>query len=194
MWLGITAALAGLEHGCFEILQGNAQPPALVFPSMGPPCVADQIWNGCEPAVTILPSLLMAGILTVGVSLLILGWSALFVQREHGGLILILLCIVLLFCGGGVFPPLFGVVGGAAATQINRQLGEPGGGWVRLAATLWPWPLVIFVGWAFAQFPVGYLFNDWLKRNMVVSLPLIVAMLPLSVLAAYTHDRCEQTQ
>jgi len=36
--LGITAGLAVLEHGYFELLQGNVPPASLTFASMGPPC------------------------------------------------------------------------------------------------------------------------------------------------------------
>ena len=188
-WLGIASAAAGLEHGYFEILQGNVPPASLMFASMGPPCVPEKIWNACEPAMSLIPSFLISGILAVVVSLLVLIWSVWFVQREQGGLVLILLCVILLLCGGGFFPPLFGVIGGAAGTQINKPLGgRPAGGVLRFAAKLWPWPLVIFVGWAFGQFPVGYFFNDLLKSNMLISLPLIVAMLPLSVYTGYAHD------
>ena len=194
-WLGIAAALAGLEHGYFEILQGNNPFAGLMFPSMGPPCVPEQIWNACEPAVSIVPSFLITGILAATISLLILVWSIFFVQREHGGAILILLCVALLLFGGGVFPPLFGVIGGAAGMQINKPVsGKPAGGILHLAASAWPWPLIIFMGWAIAQFPVGYFFNEFLKSNMVVSLSLIVAMLPLSVYAGYAHDLCEQVE
>jgi hypothetical protein len=112
MSFGILAGLAGLEHGYFEILQGNARPESLMFASMGPPCVPDKIWNACEPAMTILPNFLVTGILTVILGLLILIWSAAFVQRKNGGSILILLSVVLLLFGGGFFPPLIGASGG----------------------------------------------------------------------------------
>ena len=46
-WFGILAGAAGLEHGYFEILQGNMRPTSLMFASMGPPCVPEKIWNAC---------------------------------------------------------------------------------------------------------------------------------------------------
>ena len=142
MWLGIAAGLAGLEHGYFEILQGNTRPPSLAFPSMGPPCDPAVAWNACEPAMSILPSFLLTGILALLLGLAIIVWSAAFVQRRHGGLVLILLSIALLLFGGGLFPPLIGVIGGAAGTQINRPLRGKPGRVTRTAARLWPWPLV----------------------------------------------------
>jgi len=186
---GIIAGVAGLEHGYFEILQGSTRPAGLMILSMGPPCVPEKIWNACEPAMTILPNYRITGILAVILGLLILIWSAAFVQRKHGGLVLMLLSAALLLFGGGIFPPLIGLIGGAAGTRINKPLpGKPAGGLLRFAAKLWPWPLVVFMGWVLGQFPVGYLFNDLLTSVMGFGLLLILAMLPLSVYTAYTHD------
>jgi hypothetical protein len=187
--LGILAGLAGLEHGYFEYLQGNVPPPGFVFPSMGTPCVPEQVWNACEPALTLLPTLRAAGGLTVLISLLILVWSLFFLQHRSGGAMLITLSVLLLLAGGGIFPPLFGVIGGAAGTQINKPLPEtPPTRLVRLAARLWPWPLVILVVWLLGQFPVGYFFNDFLKGIMGFGMLLILTMLPLSVYSAYAAD------
>src|SRR3972149_6730401 len=136
-WFGIAAGIAGLEHGYFEILQGNPRPEGLMIVSMGPPCVTEEIWNACEPAMTILPNFLVTGILAVILGLLILIWSSAFVQRKHGGLALILLSVALLLFGGGIFPPLIGLVGGAAGTQINKPLGGQPGSVTRFAAQLW---------------------------------------------------------
>lgn len=194
MWLGIAAGLAGLEHGYFEILQGNTRPPSLAFPSMGPPCDPAVAWNACEPAMSILPSFLLTGVLALLLGLAIIVWSAAFVQRRHGGLVLILLSIALLLFGGGIFPPLIGVIGGAAGTQINRPLrGKPGRVTCE-AARLWPWPLVILLVWLLGQFAVGYFFNDFLKGIMGFGLLLILTMLPLSVYAAYARDAVQHAE
>ena len=187
--LGLLGGIAGLEHGYFEILQGSTQPASLMFPSMGPPCAPQIAWSACEPAMTLLPNLLVTGILTVLLGLLIMLWSAAFVQRKNGGGILILQSVLQLLLGGGFFPPLIGILGGVAGTQINKPLGErPAGGLVRLAAKLWPWPLAILVVWLLAQFPVGYFFNDFLKSIIGYALVLIVLLLPLSIYTGYAHD------
>jgi hypothetical protein len=186
---GSLAGIAGLEHGIFEILQGNIHPVSFMFPSMGTPCNAAQVWHACEPAMTILPNLLVAGILTVFLSFGIVFWSLVFLQRKHGGSLLILLSIVLLLVGGGFFPPLIGVAGGLAGTRINKPLGdEPAGNLSRFAAALWPWPLVIFVAWLLGQYGIGYFANDFLKSIMGFSLALIVLLLPLSIYIGHSHD------
>ena len=173
-WLGIVAGIAGLEHGYFEILQGNTRPASLAFPSMGAPCVPEQIWNACEPAMSILPNFLITGILAMLLGLAMMVWSAAFVQRKNGGLVLILLSIALLLFGGGFFPPVIGIIGGAAGTKINKPLTRKPGSITRFAAILWPWPLVVFLVWVLGQFPVGYFFNDFLTSIMGFGMLLIL--------------------
>ena len=186
---GVLAGAAGVEHGIFETMQGNARPGGLMFPSMGPPCVAEKIWNACEPAMSVIPSFLVSGILTILISLAVLAWVAGFMRRENGGVLLILLSIALLLVGGGIFPPLIGIIGGIAGTKINKPVsGKPAGSLIRFLAKLWPWPLVIFVLWVLGQWVVGYFFNDFLQRNMGFGLVLILALLPLSVITAYAQD------
>jgi len=189
IWFGILAGIAGLEHGYFEILQGNTRPASMMFPSWGPQqCDPAILWHACEPAMSILPNFLVTGIITVLLGLAIMAWSALFLQRKHGGALLILLSMAFLLLGGGFFPPIIGIVGGLAGTQINRPLSGRPGRITRLATKLWPWPLVIFLVWVLGQFPFGYFFNDFLKSIMVFSMLLILSSLPLSVYSAYAHD------
>ena len=188
-WFGIAAGIAGAGHGYYEILQGNTRPEGLVINSIGPPCVPEEVWNACEPAMTIIPNYLITGVLAVILGLLILIWSLAFIQRKRGGVILILPSVALLLFGGGLFPPLIGIIGGVAGTKINKPVtGVQSGGILCLAAKLWPWPLVIFLVWVFGQFLVGYFFNEFMQGIMVYGVILILVMLPLSVYSAYAHD------
>jgi hypothetical protein len=187
--LGVLAGLAGLEHGYFETLQGNVRPASLMFLSWGPQqCDPAKIWHACEPAMSVVPNFLAAGILTIVLSLVVIVWSVAFVQRKNGGLVLLLLSVALLLAGGGFFPPLIGIAGGAAGTKMNKPLSGKPGGLTRFIARLWPWPLAILVTWLLGQFPVGYFFNDFLKSIMGFGLLLILVMLPLSVWSGYAHD------
>jgi hypothetical protein len=132
---------------------------------------------------------LVTGILSVILGLLILAWSTGFMSRKNGGMVLLLLSVASLLFGGGIFPPLIGMVGGAAGMKINKPIvGKQTDGPVRSAAKLWPWPLVVFVVWIFGQFPVGYFFNDFLQSIMGFSLFLILVMLPVSIYSAFTRD------
>jgi hypothetical protein len=191
--LGILAGIAGLEHGYFEILQGNVRPAEVMFPSWGADiCAPAKLWHACEPAMSILPNFLVTGMFTVVIGLAMMAWSIWFLQRKHGGQGLILLSIALLLFGGGFFPPLIGLIGGAAGTQIHRPLGGQPGSVTRFAAKLWPWPLVLLIGGLLAQFPVGYFFNDALKSIMGWVLLFIITFLPFSVYVGYARDAAKE--
>ena len=186
--LGVFAGFGGPEHGYFEILQGNVRPASLMFPAMGPPCEPAQVWNACEPAVTLFPSLLMAGILATVVGLLTMIWAAAFIHRKNGGIVLMLLCIALLLVGGGVVPPVIGLIAGAVATKIHAPLHGRPGGVSRFLAGLWPWPLVLFFIWAFGEFLVGYTFNEFLLQNGFLILILLPGLLVLSIVSGSARD------
>jgi hypothetical protein len=121
-------------------------------------------------------------------SLALMVWAGWFVQRRHGGWVQMVFSILLLLFGGGFFPPIIAFIGGLAGTQINHPMsGQPT--WLtRLAARLWPWLLVVFVGWTLGQFPFGYFFNDVLKSIMYISMLVILTSLPLAVYTAYAQD------
>lgn len=188
-WFGVSAGVAGIEHGYFEILQGDTAPAGVMIESMGPPCVPEEIWNACEPALTILPNYLVTGILAVVIGLFILAWSLAFIHRKHGGWILILSSIALLLFGGGLFPPLIGIIGGLSGTRIYQPISnKKSSALLLVGAKLWPWPLVIFLVWIFGQFPVGYFWNDLMQSAMYCGVFVILSMLPLATYSAYAHD------
>lgn len=187
--LGLVAAIAGFEHGYFEVLQGNTRPEGVMIVSIGPPCLPAEAWNACEPAMTIWPDFLVTGILAMMLSVCVLACTLGFVQRRYGGWLLILLSVALLLFGGGFFPPLIGIMAGAGGTQINRPLPtRPAGRLLRFVARWWPWPLLIFTVWTLGQIPLGYFFNDFLQRIMVFGLILILTTMPLSLYVGYAHD------
>jgi len=138
---GAIMGLAGIEHGIGEILQGNVAPSGIMILSW-PESAFFRILAG-EPAMTIIPNLLVTGILASLFSLIFLVWATMFVQRKNGGLVLILLSIIMLLLGAGFGPPLMGIIIGAVATRINAP-------WrARLSAGLrgflgkvWPWSFI----------------------------------------------------
>lgn len=138
---GILAGLGGLIHGIGEVLQGNVAPDGFwIYSWTKGPIVTNM---GGEPGITIIPNLLVTGILTLIVSLSLMIWAAAFVQRKNGGWILILLSVIMLLVGGGVGPPIMGILAGVSGLGINAPLT-----WCRkhlslnlrrLLAGLWPW-------------------------------------------------------
>jgi hypothetical protein len=100
--LGVYGGFLGFEHGIGEILQGNLSVPTIrinAFGSAGLPFPF-----GHEPAMTLLPTFLLTGIVAALIALLIIIWSAFFTSKKLAPLMLLLLTILLLFVGGGYGP------------------------------------------------------------------------------------------
>jgi hypothetical protein len=189
--LGVFAGFGGPGHGYFEILRGSVKPDSLMIASMGPPCDPEAVWHACEPAMTVVPSFLVTGILATIVGMVTMIWAAAFVHRKHGGRVLIVLSIALLLVGGGIFPPVIGIIAGAVATRINSPLTRRPGSVLCFLSKLWPWALVGFFVWAFGQFVVGCFFNDLLMQSGFLSPLLMLGLLVLSILSGYAYDARE---
>ncbi|RSM49362.1 hypothetical protein DMB66_44880 [Actinoplanes sp. ATCC 53533] len=140
---GLLAGLAGIEHGIGEVLQGSVSPAGLAIESW-PDSKAFEILGG-EPALTVIPNLLATGIVAVIVAAAVAIWSVRFVERQHGGLVLILLCVLLLLVGGGFGPPLIGVIVGFGATRIGAAPGRRPGRVAQAVGRFWPWVLAAAV-------------------------------------------------
>lgn len=138
---GVLGGFGGLIHGIGETLQGNVAPGGIFFESWSRGPIYDHM--GGDPAMSLVPNLLITGILAIVVSLVVMIWSAAFVGRKRGGLVLIGLMIVLLLVGGGVGPIVVGVLAGVAGLGIDaphtfwrERLSSPVR---RTLAALWPW-------------------------------------------------------
>jgi hypothetical protein len=138
---GLLAGIGGLVHGIGEVLQGSAKPVGLIIDSWTEGPIATNM--GGEPAVTVVPNLLLAGSLTILVSLAMMVWAAGYADRRNGGRVLVLLAPALLLTGGGFGPPLIGLVAGWAGTGVHAPLRwwreHPLAGPRHLLATSWPW-------------------------------------------------------
>jgi hypothetical protein len=195
---GVIMGVAGIEHGIGEILQGNIAPSGIMFPSW-PGSAFFRSVNG-EPAMTIVPNLLVTGILASLVSLIFLVWAIKFVQRKQGGQVMMLLSISMLLVGGGIFPPIIGIAIGALGTRINA----PFTGWRTrfsvglrlLLGKVWPWLFAICLSAWLLLFPginiLGYFLgvND---PNLTVTLILFaLGSLLLTILTGFAHDSQQQ--
>jgi hypothetical protein len=190
--LGVYAGLLGAAHGILEIGQGSVPTGDPMIQAIGPPCQMDAVWHGCLPAMTLVPTMSLSGVLALLVSLVIMAWAALFVDRKRGGLVLILLSVLLLVVGGGFIPMLIGIVAGAAGTRIDtppawwrRYL--PAGA-TRILARLWPWSLVAYFVWVPIQWTAGTLFNEFMLQQGFLFLLLELGLLLLAVLTAFAAD------
>jgi hypothetical protein len=144
---GVLSGLGGITHGIGETLQRNVAPDGIIINSWTQGPIATNM--GGEPGMTVVPNLLVTGILTIIVSLAAIVWSVAFVQRKNGGLIPLLLSIAMLLVGGGFAPPITGMLAGVAGLGINA----PYTWWRthlqvnvrRFLARLWPWVFGISV-------------------------------------------------
>jgi hypothetical protein len=119
--LGILLSLAGgINHGIFEIMQGNTPINGLFIEAIGK---AHRFWtHGTEAAVTVIPNFLFTGIAVLLVGLAIIVWSLRFIETKHGATVFLLLMLALTLVGGGIghvalFLPTWGY-----ATRINKPL------------------------------------------------------------------------
>ena len=188
---GVVVAMAGIEHGIGEVLQGPIAPGGLFIESW-PDAVAFEVLSG-EPAMTVIPNLLVAGVLTVIVAFGFGAWAVGFVGRRRGGLVLIGLSVLLLLVGGGLAPPLIGVVLGVAASRIGAPSQTPPGAVARRLVPLWPWALAIGVTCYLGLFPGMVIASAVLgveEQGLVIGLAVgaFVALL-VALVAARAADR-----
>jgi hypothetical protein len=157
-----------------------------------------------EPAMTIVPNLLVTGILAILASLVFLVWATMFVHIEHGGLVMILLSIVMLLVGGGLGPPILGVIFGVAVTRINAPLrwwrAHLSMGLRRLLAKLWPWSLVAgVIAWLLVM-PGAVLLDYFFSvSDLDIVVPILVftllstfGLLLLTIFAGFAYDAQRQ--
>lgn len=191
---GALAGAAGVEHGIGEVLQGSQAPAAIAIESW-PDTPAFDILAG-EPAMTLLPNLLVSGVLSILIALLLIVWAVFFAQRRHGGPGLILISLVLLLVGGGFGPPLFGIILGTVATRTHAPLT-----WWRdhapphlreVLARLWPWCFGACVLAWLGMFPGTVLLAHFFgvnDENLVYTLSLCMfGLLFLTVIAGFARD------
>ena len=146
--IGVILGISGIDHGIFEILQGNQPTKGLIINAIGPDHI---MWkHGGESAFTILPTFLLTGILALLAGIAMIVWTVRYIDRKRGPLAFFLLNILLFLFGGGVAAPiLIYPAAGFAATRIHKPLTW----WHKILperarptlAKLWPYTLTIAV-------------------------------------------------
>lgn len=120
---GALAALAGLEHGIGALRQGGER-PSVVYESWADTPAFEVL--GGEPAMSVIPSLEVTGVLAVAASALLGVWSLWVAWRSSDdprmGLGLLAISVTLLLAGGGFGPPVIGSIVGVAAVRHSRAL------------------------------------------------------------------------
>ena len=188
---GVLAALAGIEHGVGELRQGPVPPPALVIQSW-PDAPALEVLGG-EPALTVVPNLVLSGLLTLVVAAGLGVASVALAHRRHGGLALLLLSVLLLVVGGGFGPPLIGIILGIAALRSPSPDRRAPGAAVRALAPMWPWLLGLGAAGYLGLLPGTIVLSHYwgvADPRLVVGLVAVAfAGLGLALVAARGQDR-----
>lgn len=191
---GVLAGIGGLVHGIGEVLQGNVRPEGLIINSWTQGPIATNM--GGEPGMTILPNLLLTGLLTIVFSLAVTAWSAFFIQRPRSGRVLALLSLGMLLFGGGFGPPIIGLLAAWDASGIHSPLNfwreRLPAGLQRFLAALWPWLLALCFAATFLLV-IGSLvlvvFFDVNNADFFSNLFLFVLLsLPPTIVAGFAHD------
>ncbi len=190
--MGTLMGLAGLEHGIGEILQGNVAPGGVMIRSW-PDSAFFRSLNG-EPALTILPNLLLTGILAMLFSSMFVVWNIRFAHRADWGKGLMLLALPMLLFGGGVFPPILGLLIGAFADRMTtRSRQQPGSRISGLMGRGWPWVFTACCAAWLALFPgiavLGYFFGVEHAGLTLVIMAAAFILLVLSLWSSIEHDQ-----
>jgi hypothetical protein len=195
---GVLVGLAGIEHGLFEMLQGNVVPNDIMIDAIGP---EQRLWEyATEPALTIIPNFLITGMLAVIFGLLVTIWAYAFLDKKYGARILFLLSIILWLVGGGFAPIFMSILASLTATRIDNPLK-----WWRahlpislqsFLSKLWPWSIIAYV-LAFSigveiqifGYPLLWLFDANVTYAIQWASALIMVVLwPVSIITALAQD------
>jgi hypothetical protein len=202
--LGTLVGLAGIDHGIFEILQGHIPPSSILIAAIGP---EQRFWiYGEETALTIIPSFLISGILSVILGIMVAIWAIGFVDRKYGAGVLMLLSIALFLVGGGFAPIFMALIASLTASRIHKPLkfwyAILPDGLRKFLGKIWVGVLFSFViifvfsvivaifGW-----PLTIFFDDETTFRHLNSLSFVmVGLMLLSSLCGFAHDIQEQDE
>jgi len=137
---GLLAGLTGLIAGFYEIRQGDVAPDGYWISYIGPGYAN---WlDFTYEAFTVMPTLYLAGLVTITMSLILLAWTVAFIHRRRGATVTLILTAALFLAGGARVYDI-----GALAALIATRIGQPLDWWRnhtspgmrRTLARLWPW-------------------------------------------------------
>ncbi len=192
---GGLSGVGGFVHGVGEVQQGTGATGGVVFDSWAEGRIAENL--GGEPAMSLVPNVLITGVSTIVVSLAVLTWAVGFVDHRYaGGRVLVLLSVLMLLVGGGFGPPVVGILAGAVAggahARRQRWAGVLGGRLGRLLASSWPglfWLSALDVTFlVLGSLVLGVALDVAAPDLFVYALFVAVVAMPLATLAGIARD------
>lgn len=176
--VGLLVAMAAAEHGVGEIVQRPRLGDGPFIESWPHATVFEQLAG--EPAMTLLPDPVVAGVVTVLLSLVFAGVSVRNGALRHAGAYLMVLSGGLLLCGGGLAPPLMGALLAVTWHTGGRAHGPWPGRLRRRLAQRWRAALVVATVSYLGLFPGTVLLHWWYG----LASPALVTVLGLCAFAA----------
>lgn len=126
---------SSINHGIFELLQGNQPTGSLVFNAIGE---SQRFWpEGTEPALSIVPNFIFTGLLAILAGIAIIIWSIWFLPTRHGRTVYLGLFLFSFLVGGGIGQAFFFLPAWAFATRMGKPLT-----WWRKALPRQTWPVL----------------------------------------------------
>jgi hypothetical protein len=183
-----------------EMMQGNAPMPGSFVKALGPGHSWTLWANGGEPAFTLVHNFLLTGMLATAMGILLIIWSAGFIDRRGGATIFLLLSLASFLAGGGLAQVLLFTLNWAAATRIRASLGF--WRWImppalrRTLAKIWRPALdvaaILFLAAlevaTFGYFPGLPHDTEALTRVLWRLAAAIIVAVLLAILAGFAHD------
>lgn len=190
-WLGVVAAIAGVEHGVGELWQYRTPFTTTGFAS----------WEGVdafralggEPAMSLVPNYAASGVLSIGLALLLGAWCLTQLHRRHTGWVIVALSVALLLTGGGFGPPLVGVTIGLVATRIGTTPRRWTGPRSAALGRGWRWALAVSVAAFLGLLPGLVVLAPVIPsdQSAPVAVLTVVALtgMAIALIMARAHDR-----
>lgn len=120
--LGILLGISSMDHGVLEMMQGYAPTPGSFVKALGPGHSWTLWVHGSEPAFTIVHNFLLTGMLATVMGIVLITWSAGFIERRGGATVFLVISVASFLTGGGFAQVLPFTLNWAAATRIRASL------------------------------------------------------------------------
>ncbi len=196
--IGVFSGLcSGMNHGFFEILQGNKPTNGLFILAIGE---AQRLWpQGGELAFTLIPNFLITGIVSMIVGAALVIWSIWFLPTKHGRTVFLGLFILSFLVGGGIGQAFLLIPAWAFATRMDKPLTWwrkvlPRGIWPFLSK-LWVVTLVLVIVAMLITLEIGIFgyFPGITDPGRVESMAMVflfsaVALYVISFIAGFGHE------
>jgi hypothetical protein len=188
---------SGIEHGFFEILQGNSKPENFIISAIGP---LQRYWiHGKETAFTVIPNFQLTGIVAIVFSTCVIIWSIFFLRNRYSWIVLLFFSIAQFITGGGFAQIFLSVVLSIAAIGLYR----PRKLWKkyvsekirRTLSFIWIYLFLVFIiifilsiELAIFGFPLGAINPELTYKIMMNMSYLMIVIFCLTLITAYAKE------